>query len=166
MVTRFYPPPKPSLPKEAPWREVEEIIELLKAVTVKLDMFITIYTGVPPTPPPGEAPVITITPAPVVVPNKKTWRHGQKNVTTAGKPEVLGELEIPDGYPVTVIAKTGNTGYIYLGKNEGVCANSNMRFDGLSAGLAHSLPVKNLSEIWIDASVDGEGVSWSVPYDS
>lgn len=161
--TRFYPPPKPSLPKEAPWREIEEIIELLKALTFKLDTFISIYTGVPPAPP-GEVPPTV--PASVIIPNKKTWRHGQKKVTTAGTPEVLGELEIPNGYPVTIIAKTGNTGYIYLGKNEGACANSNTRFDGLSAGLAHSLKVKNLSEIWLDASVSGEGVSWSVEYDS
>lgn len=157
---RLYPPPQPSLPKEAPWREVEEIIAGLKDVASKLDTLISIYTGIPP----GAAPGVL--PASVIIPNKKTWRHGQKKVTTAGTPEVLGELEIPDGYPVTVIAKTGNTGYIYLGKTEGACANSNTRFDGLSAGLAHSLKVKNLSEIWLDASVSAEGVSWSVEYDS
>jgi hypothetical protein len=159
---RLYPPPPPSTPREAPWREIEEIIELLKSTATKLDILISIYSG---------APVPGVPPAPgmaasVIIPNKKTWRHGQKNVTTAGTPEALGDLEIPDGYPVTVIAKTGNTGYIYLGKTEGACANSNTRFDGLSAGLAHSLRVKNLNEIWIDASVDGEGVSWSVEYDS
>ena len=169
-MRRIYPPPPITTPREAPWREVEEIIDGLKTVANKLDTLISIYTGVPPTPPPsvpppGEvAPPIIVTP--VIIPNKKTWRHGQKTVATAGTPVQLPDLEIPDGYPVTVIAKTGNTGYIYLGKSEAECGNSVLRFDGLSAGLAHSLKIKNLKEIWVDASVDGEGVSWSVEYDS
>ena len=162
-MRRIYPPPPITTPREAPWREVEEIIDGLKAVATKLDILISTYTGVPPTPP-GEVPPTV--PAQVIIPNKNTWRHGQKTVSTAGTPVQLPDLEIPDGYSVTVIAKTGNTGYIYLGSTEAECANSVLRFDGLSAGLAHSLKVKNLNRIWIDASVDGEGVSWSVEYDS
>jgi hypothetical protein len=161
--TRFPPPPKPSLPREAPWREIEEIIDGLKAVATKLDILISTYTGVPPTPPGEVPPPIIVTP--VIIPNKATWRHGQKNVTTAGIPVQLDPLEIPDGYPVTIIAKTGNTGYIYLAKTGGECVDG-IRFDGLSAGLAHSLRVKNLNQIWIDADTDGEGVSWSVEYDN
>jgi len=109
----------------------------------------------------------------VIIPSKNTWQHGQRDVTAAGTPEPLAgatsstpDLDIPDGYPVTVIAKPGNTGTIYLGKSLAECQNAKARFDGLSAGLAHSLKVKKLSEIWVDADVDGEGVSWSVEYDS
>jgi hypothetical protein len=159
---RFHWPPTPSTPIEAPWRELEEAIRALYRVAKKLDTLISLWGGLP-TPPEG-APGAPVTP--VIVPNKNTWRHGQKIVTTAGTPVQLPDLEIPDGYAVTVIAKTGNSGYIYLGKSQADCANSVLRFDGLSAGLAHSLKVKNLKEIWVDANVDGEGVSWSVEYDS
>ncbi|GAI87997.1 unnamed protein product, partial [marine sediment metagenome] len=82
-------------------------------------------------------------------------------------PEQLDDWPIPDGFKLTVIARPENTGYIYLGKNKGECANNKRRFDGLGAGLAHSLRVQNVNAVWVDSSVQGttaapEGVSWSV----
>lgn len=173
---RLSPPPKPSLPREAPWREIEEVIDGLKGVVSKLDTLISLYTGVPP-PAPAAPPVIPIIPAPpelvpitsrldvliaALVTNKPTFATGQKDVVTAGEPEQLDDWLIPNGFKLTVIARTANNGYIYLGKNKGDCANSKRRFDGLEAGVAISLRVKNASAVWVDASVDGEGVSWIV----
>ena len=74
----------------------------------------------------------------------------------------MDDFPIPDGFKLTVIARTGNTGYIYLGSTKGDCANNKRRFDGLEAGVAVSLRVKNASKVWVDASVTGEGVSWIV----
>lgn len=179
MVEQIHPPPPPSLPREAPWREIEETINGLRAVAAKLDLLYQAYTGVAPpavvvAPPP---PAVAYPPAPPelapladrldaliagLVGNLPTFATGQKDVTTAGEPEQLDDWPIPDGFKLTVIARTGNTGYIYLGKSKADCANNKRRFDGLEAGVAHSLRVKNASAVWVDASVDGEGVSWSV----
>lgn len=60
---KIYPPPPPSTPREAPWREVEEVISGLKAVTQKLDTLISLYPGVPPAPP-IPAPPVPAPPAP------------------------------------------------------------------------------------------------------
>lgn len=177
MEEKIHRPPPPSTPREAPWREVEEIIDGLRAVAQKLDIFISLYTGVPPAAPPPAPPVIPIIPAPPELQpvtsrldalisaratNKATFATGQKDVTTAGTPEQLDDFPVPDGFQATIIARTGNTGYIYVGRTKADCANNKRRFDGLSAGLAVSLRIKNLSKVWVNASVDGDGVSWIV----
>ncbi len=176
MVQEIHPPPPPSLPREAPWRQIEEIIDGLRAVASKLDLLIAAYTGVPVAPPTVITPPIII-PAPpelasitsrldvliaALVTNKPAFATGQKDVTAAGTPEQLDDFPIPDGFKLTVIARTGNTGYIYLGRTKGDCANNKRRFDGLGAGLAVSLRVKNANAVWVDADNDGEGVSWIV----
>jgi len=166
------------LPREAPWREIEAIVDGLKSVTSKLDRLISIYTGAPPaviTPPTIITPIITPAPpelAPLadrldaliagLVGNLPTFQTGQKDVATAGTPEQLDDFPIPAGFKLTVIARTGNTDVIYLGKNKGDCANNKRRFDGLETGIAVSLRVKNASAVWVDAEVSGEGVSWIV----
>ncbi|MBA7608864.1 hypothetical protein ES703_16048 [subsurface metagenome] len=182
MVEQLHPPPPPSLPRETPWREIEETIAGLRAVASRLDILISIYTGVAPPPVVITPPITPIIPGPpelesinsrldvliaALVANKPTFATGQKDVTTAGEPEQLDDLPIADGFKLTVIAKTGNTGYIYLGKNKSDCANNRRRFDGLSAGLAVSLRVKNANAVCVDSSVQGttaapEGVSWIV----
>ena len=173
---RIQPPPPPSLPREAPWREIEAVVDGLKSVASKLDTLISLYTGVPVTAPP------TIVTPPVIpgppelasvnsrldvliaafVTNKPTFATGQKDVPTAGTPEQLDDFLIPNGFKLTVIAKPGNTGYIYLGSTKGDCANNMRRFDGLEAGVAVSLKIRNASAVWVDSSVAGEGVSWIV----
>lgn len=179
---RFPAPAPPSLPREAPWREIEETIAGLRAVASRLDILISIYTGVAPPPVVITPPITPIIPGPpelesinsrldvliaALVANKPTFATGQRDVTTVGEPEQLDDLPIADGFKLTVIAKTGNTGYIYLGKTKGDCANNKRRFDGLEAGVAVSLRVKNASAVWVDSSVQGtttapEGVSWIV----
>lgn len=174
-MEKVHPPPPPSTPREAPWREIEAIVDGLKSVASKLDILISLYTGIPVAPPTIVTPPII--PAPpelasitsrldvliaALVGNKPAFATGQKDVATAGEPEQLDDLIIPDGFKLTVIAKPGNTGYIYLGKNKGEVGNNKRRFDGLEAGVAHSLRVKNASTVWVDSSVDGEGVSWIV----
>ena len=164
---RIHWPPQPSTPREAPWRELEAIADGLKGVTSKLDTLISLWAGVPP-PPPGEVPGIT--PTPVIVPHKKTFSTGQRDVETTGEPVQLDDIAITDGYPVTIVAKPGNNGTIYYGKSQSECADNKRRFDGLAAGLADSLKIKNLGEVWIDSSVQGtaaapEGVSWRFEHD-
>ena len=56
---------------------------------------------------------------------------------------------------------------MYLGKNKSDCANNKRRFDGLEAGMAVSLKVKNVNAVYVDSEAQGtttapEGVSWIV----
>ncbi|GAI57066.1 unnamed protein product, partial [marine sediment metagenome] len=99
--------------------------------------------------------------------NKPTFATGQKDVITAREPEQLDDWPIADGFKLTVIAKPNNTDLIYLGKNKSDCANNKRRFDGLEAGVAVSLKVKNVNAVYVDSEAQGtvtapEGVSWIV----
>lgn len=80
----------------------------------------------------------------------------------AGAGSTVASVTIPDSFYVTIVAKPGNTGTIYLGKTKADCESATGRFDGLAAGLAHALRINNANLVWVDASVNGEGVSWSV----
>lgn len=81
-------------------------------------------------------------------------RTGMLNVTTAGT-----SVRMPNhkANEVTVIARYSNTGSIYLGEHN-VSASS---FGAeLKAGDSITLKVNNLNEIFLDSSVNGEGVSY------
>jgi len=172
---RIHPPPPLSTPRELPWREIEAVVDGLSNVASKLDTLISLYTGRPVAAPPSVTPVIIPGPPELssinsrldtiiaaVTGNMPTFATGQKDVPTAGEPEQLDDLPIPAGFKLTVIARPGNTGLIYLGKTKGECADNKRRFDGLEAGIAVSLRVKDASVVRVDAEVSGEGVSWIV----
>lgn len=263
---RLRRPPPISTPREAPWREVEEVIEGLQGVTNRLDTLISILSGgiIPPPGPlptfdgridalvnlgnniyatlqnlvPGAVPayshyplewgkatggsttklncmgkswadniwagyelaivegagagqvrriksndrtsitpqsdfdinpdattVFVIRTARAFGANKPAWTHGQQDVAAAGTAEQLttDDIPVPDGCQVTVLAKPGNTGTIYVGKSKVACEDTAKRVDGLSAGLAISLKVTNVNLIWIDVSAGtSQGVSWFV----
>ena len=78
-----------------------------------------------------------------------------KNVTTAGTREQLhADLSCQE---VTVIAKRANTGYIYVGGSD---VSSAVYGAELAALDSITLPVSNLNELYIDATVSGEGISY------
>lgn len=80
---------------------------------------------------------------------------GQKAVAAAGTQVSLVAV-VTDCKSVTVKAKTTNTGFIYVG------ASSVSSSDGfiLSAGDTVSLDINDVSKVYIDASVNNEGVSF------
>lgn len=77
-----------------------------------------------------------------------------QNVTTAGT-----RVQLPNTpcYEVTIIAKRGNTGYIYVG---GTNVSSSVYGVELAAKESYTFMVSNANLIYIDASVSGEGVSY------
>ena len=76
------------------------------------------------------------------------------NVTTAGVRVQLPDIPCRE---VTLIAKRTVTGYIYVGDS----LVSNLRYGvELSAKEAFTFAVANANQIWIDASVSGEGISY------
>ena len=85
----------------------------------------------------------------------------QKLVTSAGTAEQLPFVEIPYDREVTIKALPANTGTIYVGNSKPEAENTSVGFP-LDAGDALELKIDNLSKLWIDASVSGEGVAWIV----
>jgi hypothetical protein len=90
---------------------------------------------------------------------------GQRTVDSAGTPVQLSITSIPikAGTKLTMIAKPGNAGTIYFANSEANCITGRY-FDGLSAGLAHSISALDAQDIWLDASDSGDGVSFYVEF--
>ncbi len=83
---------------------------------------------------------------------------GQKTVTAAGTAEALGSGICLSN--LMIKALIGNTGYIYVG-NDGAGDVSSANGQVLSAGDYIVLENVALFEhIFVDSSVNGEGVSW------
>lgn len=80
--------------------------------------------------------------------------HGQKTVTTAGTEVVLGTGALISG--VMIKALHGNTGWIYVGGNPVTLSTGFV----LDAGEQVFIECDNLSDVYIDSSVNGEGVSY------
>ncbi|MFA5379894.1 MAG: hypothetical protein WC455_29310 [Dehalococcoidia bacterium] len=85
---------------------------------------------------------------------------GQTTVTTAGTEVQLNANQACNA--VLIKAITANTGIMYVG-NDGANAVSSTTGYPLSSGEAPIvLEVKNLNQIYVDASVSGEQVAWIV----
>ena len=89
---------------------------------------------------------------------------GRKTVTTAGTPVRLSDLELPVVERVTITALPGNQGSIYVGTQDvsGVSGNEKgWKLDVLSdTGGRVTFKNQQLFAVWIDATVNGEGVHW------
>jgi hypothetical protein len=83
---------------------------------------------------------------------------GQKTVTTAGTAVALGSQVIAG--PLMVKALPANTGLVYVG-NDGASDVTSSNGYPLAAGdqviFDH---IANLSNIYVDSAVNGEGVAW------
>ena len=79
---------------------------------------------------------------------------GKKTVPTAGTPVVLAAAQPVTS--VTVKALSTNTGTIYVG-NSAVASTNGFQ---LAKSDSVSLDILDLSTVWIDSSVNGEGVTY------
>jgi hypothetical protein len=85
---------------------------------------------------------------------------GSKNVTTAGTQVQLTATATPCSW-LTVTARPANTGYIAVGGSAVDCtAGSEQAFAILDAGQSVSVPVNDVSKVYIDSTVNGEGVAF------
>lgn len=85
--------------------------------------------------------------------------HGVKTVTTAGTDLVLAASTAAKW--VTIQAQTDNTGYIAVGASGVDATVATGTGVLLAAGESVTLPIDNLADIFIDATVDGEGVRYT-----
>jgi hypothetical protein len=83
-----------------------------------------------------------------------TIYNGRKAVTTAGVRVSLASSQAIKS--VAIKALVGNTGFIYVGDSAVASSNGFQ----LSAGDTVSLDISNLATIFLDSSVNGEGVSY------
>lgn len=75
--------------------------------------------------------------------------------------DTLRGVEVPPGIDVVIKAKTANTGTITLGYSSATALNTNTNYESntrLTANQSVTLQIDNLSRIWMDATVSGEGV--------
>jgi len=75
--------------------------------------------------------------------------------------DLLHGRKVEDGVAVTIKALSSNTGTITLGPTSARALSSNTNYDSnfsLLQNQSVSLQVKNLKDIWMDATVSGEGV--------
>jgi hypothetical protein len=83
---------------------------------------------------------------------------GQKTVTSAGTAEALGSA-LNNG-PLVVKALDTNTGKIYLGNDGSGSVSSANGLILLASEIAVFDWVASLASIMVNATVNGEGVSW------
>jgi hypothetical protein len=85
---------------------------------------------------------------------------GQKTISSAGTAEPLGSQN--GGGPLLVKALDTNTAVVALG-NDGandVTVSNGLRLEAGDAVVFNF--VGNLASLWLDAAVNGEGVSWII----
>jgi len=86
-------------------------------------------------------------------------KDGRKVVTTAGTREQLVASSTPCKW-VILIAKTDNTGTIVVGGSTVVAALATRQGTPLDAGDSVRLDIDDLYDIYLDATVNGEGVTY------
>lgn len=103
---------------------------------------------------PAFAGTIRATPSMRLLDTIDTVITGSTDVTTAGTRVALATSQIVRS--VTIKAKATNTGKIYVGDSSVASANG-FRLD---PGETVSFEIQNLSSIYIDSAVNGEGVTY------
>ena len=100
----------------------------------------------------------------LVLKNSPFVSTGQLIVTTAGTAEQLPPVEIPYGKTVAIKALSSNTDTVYIGNSKLEAEDHSMGFP-FEGGEAVELHIDNLHQLWVDADVSGEGISWIVEKD-
>lgn len=93
----------------------------------------------------------------MAVSNSPTFVSGEKTVTASGTREALASAQRVKS--LTIVAKTGNTGQVYVGGDD-VSTSTN---DGLYPGDSVRIPAVNwlnLADIYLDVDTGGEGVDY------
>jgi len=83
---------------------------------------------------------------------------GRKVVSTAGSAETLASSTACKR--VTIMAETDNTGYIVVGSSTVVAAQGTRRGIPLMRGQSITIDIDNLADIYLDTTVNGDGVTY------
>lgn len=92
--------------------------------------------------------------------NRTSITSGEKTVASAGTAEQLPDVEVPEGFEVTVTAKHANTGRVFFG---GTKAEAEAHTVSLGPDDVFHEFLTNLNALFLDSEVNGEGVDYAVP---
>ena len=95
---------------------------------------------------------VTIAPSDVI-------GNGRKVVTTAGTAVVLASATPCTSVAIT--AETDNTGFVVVGASDVIASLATRKGVPLEAGDSITLEVSDLSLVYIDATVSGDGVTYT-----
>ena len=84
---------------------------------------------------------------------------GRKTVTTAGTAERITSSAFSI-QKIVITAETDNTGVIVVGDANVVASLSTRQGIPLSAGQSITLLLSDLSKVWLDTTVNGDGVTY------
>lgn len=84
--------------------------------------------------------------------------HGVKTVTSAGTDEVLAASTAAKW--IVIQAQTDNTGVVAVGGSGVDATVATGNGVALQAGESITLPIDNLADLYVDATVSGEGVRY------
>lgn len=93
--------------------------------------------------------------------NKGAFSSGEKTVAVIGTAEQLSAQAVPDGFAVVIKAKSTNTDVVHVA-NSKADAETDANAYRMTANEILTLFVSNLNEIWVDADVATEGISFAV----
>lgn len=83
---------------------------------------------------------------------------GRKTVSTGGTAEALASATTVR--EVIITAETDNTGYVVVGPSTVVASLATRKGTPLAAGSSMTLEIDNLSKVYLDVTVNGDGVTY------
>lgn len=93
--------------------------------------------------------------------NRTSVATGTKTITSAGTGEVMPTQVIPDGYKVMIKALNSNTDAVHIADTKAKVEVDANAYE-LQPDEFVTLNVTNLNILWLDANVNGEGVTYTV----
>lgn len=85
---------------------------------------------------------------------------GRKTVTAVGVPERISDLDLPLAGRVDITALSSNTGVIHVGLRDTSAVTGQENGWRLAALDVATFESQQLYDVWIDATVAGEGIHW------
>jgi len=82
-------------------------------------------------------------------------------VTTAGTPRQFPDVPIPNGCEAVIEAPTTNKGVMYVANSPVEATDTTLSY-ALSAGKSIGYKIKNLKQLWLNSTQNGEGITWTV----
>jgi len=95
--------------------------------------------------------------------NRQTFKTGSMAITSAGTAEQLTEHRVVQGHYLTIHADPDNTGNIFIGETKAQAEANNFT---LTPDACVQIATDNVSDIWVDAAVNGERVEWIFEIDN
>ncbi len=93
--------------------------------------------------------------------NATSWNTGQLNILWSNThPAQMADMTIKGGFRGVIKAKYGNIGTICVGDTSAKALSTNTGFFSLRGNEAMDIGVNNFNLVWLDSTVNGEGIEY------